>query len=348
MNSEKPIKIAELKGKFVVVYFFSYGGINIQSVIDQCRELQEKFPQELVVIGIHTGKALNTDDLNGKVAEALMTYRIHHPVAIDHQLQTLKSFHVDCWPSAVLFAPDGKVLFRKTGEQDLFYMFNKLILKNLPRYEGMMNKTIVQFQPPSQNSLANAVSETAAAASSELPEKVLSPNLMGNTILDQNINQTIDVTVMNETVLPELKPQVDSQEVKFEHEQKQTPLDPDKFTGEKVYINREYSQEIGQIQLNFQITEDAKLLGEQKSYLRVYTEKREILAEGIIKEFNTHIDLNQEVASSKLYVEAMLYYCTKGQKAICRIKSMLFVIPLAIYDKQEDIRIDQSIDGESL
>lgn len=348
LNSKKPLKVSEFKGKFVVVYFWSYAGLNIQAVVDQCRELEERYRQELVVIGVHTGKSLDTDDLNGKVAEALTSYRIHHPVAVDNQLETLKAFHVDRWPSAVLFAPDGKVLFRKTGERDLFYLFNKLIIKNLPLYESSLDKRIFQFQSPDKVPVESAAKINVVEAAADLPEKVLTPTLLGNISLDNSINQTVNAQIVKEPSAIEIIPPEDLQDILFEEEQRKIPISPKKFTGEKVYINREYSRKIGQVEFKFRIENDGELLGDQKSYVRIYTEGHEVLAEATIKELNTEIGLNRTIDSGKLHVEAVLYYCTKGQKAICRIKSLLFVLPLTDFDKTENIVIEHEIAGKSL
>ena len=183
LNSNRPLKVSDLKGKFVLVYFWNYGGVNVQSMVDQTRELQEKYPHELVVISLHTGKALNDDELNRHVVDAIGTYRIIYPVAIDNQLQALKAFHFDRWPAAVLFAPDGSLLFRKTGERDFYYFYSKIIAKNLPRFLASLDKRIIVFQS-TENNAASSSPESVNAPSADLPEKVLSPNLMGNVILD--------------------------------------------------------------------------------------------------------------------------------------------------------------------
>jgi thiol-disulfide isomerase/thioredoxin len=348
LNSQSPLKVSGFKGKFVVVYFWNYGGVSIQSVVDQCRELQEKYANELVVISVHTGKALDSDDLNGKVAEALAAYRIQIPVAIDNQLQTLQLFHTERWPSAVLFSPDGKVLFRKTGDQDLFYLFNKLIARNLPRFESTLDKHILNFQNSEPKVIEPAEEKAANLTVSTSSEKFPVNELINSVLDDKSLNDTVKSQKPDAAEPVEIKPKTDIPDVLFEKQMREVLVDPKKFKGEKIYIGREYSHKVGQVKLSFRLPDDGKLLGEQQSYVRVYTEERDIVSEGVISDLDTELNISQDINSKKMYIEVVLYFCTKGQKAICRIKSMLFVIPLADFDKTENILLEQEISGESL
>ena len=344
LNSDRPIKISDLKGKFVLVYFWNYGVFNIQSVADQYRELQEKYPRELVIVSVHSGKALNEDDLNKRVVDAMRIYRMSYPVAVDNQLQTLKAFRFDRCPAAVLFSPDGSVLMSKTGERDLFYLFSKVIAKNLPRYQKSLDQNIIVFQS-SENKSAGPSSEMKPAPLADLADKVLASKLMGNVILDKSENNDAgeDVSkeqpaaVSNETITGELS---------------QSPMtfnfDMKKFVGEKILVDREYSQNIGAITLNFRLPDHAHLLGAVKSYARIFTDDHTLLAQGLITGLQTNIVLDKEILSERLNIEVMLHYCTEGNNAICRIKGILFIVPLAQYSKQENIVIEHEIATESL
>lgn len=343
LNSNRPVKVNDLKGKFVLVYFWSYGGVNIQSMADQCRELQEKYPHELVVISVHTGKALNDDELNRQVANAVTTYRITYPVVIDNELQALKSFHLDRWPSAVLFAPDGSLLFRKTGERDLYYFYSKIIAKNLSRFQASLDKKIIVFQSP-ENNAVDFPSGSVRAPLTDLSQKVLSPNLMGNVILDDPIAQAManEAVVLNEQVVLSSEVVEKKIEEDFLTAQNAFTFDFKNFAGEKISLGREYSQKIGTINLKFRLPEQAKLLGD-KSYVKVFTDSQKLLAQGVIREPDEHIVLNQEIPDGRLNVEVTLYYCTKTNHAICRIKSILFAVPLASHPNQEDILIEHEL-----
>lgn len=324
INSERPVKISDLKGKFVLVYFWSYGSRDIQSIVDQCRELQEKYPDELVVISVHTGKALNDDDLNRRVVDAVGAYRISYPVAIDNQLAALNAFHLDVWPSVVLFGPDGSVLFRKTGERDLFHFMSKLIEKNRSRFETLLDRKNVQFQPSPDD-----VEIVPAQVNTPQPAKEVNavPDGLLNAQTNPVVNEAVETTVKTDPI--------EGGSIFV--------FDLKKFTGENIPVNREYSQNVGTIDLKFRLPDGAKILGEDKSYVRVFSANQKLLAYGIMAEPRVSIPLNKEILDSPLHIEAMLYYCTTTDRSLCRIKGMLFTVPLAPYKKQENILIEHDI-----
>ncbi|WP_165244266.1 thioredoxin-like domain-containing protein [Paludisphaera soli] len=104
-----PIDLASLKGKVVLLDFWTYCCINCHHILPDLEKLEQKYKNELVVIGIHSGKfdaERNTENIRRKVAE----YRIKHPVANDADMVIWERFGVNSWPTRVLIDPDGKVV----------------------------------------------------------------------------------------------------------------------------------------------------------------------------------------------------------------------------------------------
>jgi hypothetical protein len=292
---------------------------------------------------VHTGKALSDDELNRHVVRAITTYRIAYPVAIDNELRTLKSFRFDRWPAAVLFAPDGSLLFRKTGERDLYYFYSKLIAKNLPRFQASLDTRILLFQSPEKISSVDSFPGSAEASSADLSQKVLAPQLMGNIILDHAAEAVMnEVVVLNEQAVVSHETVEKKIEEDLPAAQNAFTFDAKSFVGEKILVNREYSQKIGTIDLKFRLPEDGKLLGD-KSYVKAFTDEKKLLAQGVMREPEAHILLNQEIAGDRINLEVTLYYCTKANHSICRIKSILFAVPLAAHQNQENILIEHEL-----
>ncbi|OJW20330.1 MAG: hypothetical protein BGO49_04950 [Planctomycetales bacterium 71-10] len=108
MNSG-PITLESLKGKVVLLDFWTYCCINCHHILPDLAKLEAKYKNELVVIGVHSGKfdaERNTENIRRKVAE----YRIKHPVVNDAEMEIWTRFDVHSWPSRVLIDPEGNVV----------------------------------------------------------------------------------------------------------------------------------------------------------------------------------------------------------------------------------------------
>ncbi len=104
-----PIDLESLKGKVVLLDFWTYCCINCHHILPDLARLEAKYKNELVVIGVHSGKfdaERNTENIRRKVAE----YRIKHPVVNDAEMEIWTRFDVHSWPSRVLIDPEGRVV----------------------------------------------------------------------------------------------------------------------------------------------------------------------------------------------------------------------------------------------
>ena len=82
LNSERPISIRQLRGKIVLLDFWTYCCINCMHIIPQLKKLEKKYPAELVVIGVHTAK-FTTEKETDNIRQAILRYEIEHPVVND-------------------------------------------------------------------------------------------------------------------------------------------------------------------------------------------------------------------------------------------------------------------------
>src|SRR6185503_7961756 len=81
-NTDKPIRLEELKGKIVLLDFWTFCCINCMHVIPDLIRLEKKYPKELVVIGVHSAKFANEKDSDA-IRQAILRYDIEHPVVND-------------------------------------------------------------------------------------------------------------------------------------------------------------------------------------------------------------------------------------------------------------------------
>jgi thiol-disulfide isomerase/thioredoxin/sugar lactone lactonase YvrE len=114
-NTKQSISKADLKGKFVLFDFWTYCCINCMHILPELKKLEQRYPKELVVIGVHSAK-FETEKDRENIIQAMLRYEVEHLVVNDNQHQLWEFYGVDMWPTLLLVDPEGKVVSRTTGE----------------------------------------------------------------------------------------------------------------------------------------------------------------------------------------------------------------------------------------
>jgi len=115
LNTDKPLSLAALKGKVVLLDFWTYGCINCMHIIPDLKRLEKKYPNELVVIGVHSAKFENEKDTEN-IRRIILRYEIEHPIVNDADFNIWRAYAVDAWPTRYLIDPAGYVIGRLSGE----------------------------------------------------------------------------------------------------------------------------------------------------------------------------------------------------------------------------------------
>jgi thiol-disulfide isomerase/thioredoxin len=115
LNTDKPLSLAALKGKVVLLDFWTYGCINCIHIIPDLKKLEKKYPNELVVIGVHSAKFENEKDTDN-IRQIILRYEIEHPIVNDADFKIWKSYAVNAWPTRYLIDPAGYIIGRVSGE----------------------------------------------------------------------------------------------------------------------------------------------------------------------------------------------------------------------------------------
>jgi DNA-binding beta-propeller fold protein YncE len=118
LNVAEPIRMARLRGKVVLLDFWTYGCINCLHVLQDLKVLEERFPDELVVIGVHSPKFPN-EKIAENLKRVLVRYEIEHPVANDADHQIWRRYGVQAWPTRVIVDPSGNLVGTAMGEGNL-------------------------------------------------------------------------------------------------------------------------------------------------------------------------------------------------------------------------------------
>jgi len=109
------LTLADLRGRVVVLDFWTFCCVNCLHVLDELRPLEEKYADSLVIIGVHSPKFEHEADPDA-LAAAVERYSVHHPVLDDPELVTWQAYTARAWPTLVVVDPEGYIVASMSGE----------------------------------------------------------------------------------------------------------------------------------------------------------------------------------------------------------------------------------------
>jgi thiol-disulfide isomerase/thioredoxin len=109
------LALADLRGKLVLLDFWTTGCVNCLHVTEELRALERRYADVLVVVGVHSPKFPH-ERAHDVVRAAVARHRIEHPVLDDPQLITWDAYGVRAWPTLVLVDATGRVALTVAGE----------------------------------------------------------------------------------------------------------------------------------------------------------------------------------------------------------------------------------------
>jgi len=145
LNTGGPISMQDLRGKIVLLDFWTFCCINCMHVLPDLKFLEKKYSQEIVVIGVHSAKFDNEKE-TGNIRKAILRYEIEHPIVNDANMILWRKFQVRSWPSLVLIDPEGQYCGYVSGEGNRELL--DTVVQNLITYhqrKGTLDKSPVTF-----------------------------------------------------------------------------------------------------------------------------------------------------------------------------------------------------------
>jgi thiol-disulfide isomerase/thioredoxin len=144
----RDLTLADLRGKVVLLDFWTFCCVNCLHVLDELRPLEEKYADVLVTIGVHSPKFVHEADHDAVLA-AVERYGVHHPVLDDPDLTTWSQYAVRAWPTLTVIDPEGYVVAQHSGEGHA-HALDTLVAELVAEHEarGTLHRGDGPYVPP--------------------------------------------------------------------------------------------------------------------------------------------------------------------------------------------------------
>ncbi len=195
INTARPIKLDQLKGKFVLLDFWTLGCINCMHIIPELKKIEAAWPDNLVVIGVHSAKF--QEEKNTKIiTQAVLRYGVQHPVINDSDFSVWKSFGIQAWPSLVLIDPEGYAVWGHNGEVT-FEQLNSLLKPALAYYRkmGLLDEKPLVFEPESKRAAGTPLSFPGKVLADEAGNRLFIADSGHNRIVIARLDGTLLDTI---------------------------------------------------------------------------------------------------------------------------------------------------------
>ncbi|MBW4628651.1 MAG: redoxin domain-containing protein [Brasilonema octagenarum HA4186-MV1] len=141
LNVDKPLSLRELRGRVVILDFWTYCCINCLHILPTLKYLEQKYKDRLTVIGVHSAKFDNEKETEN-IRQAILRYDIEHPVLVDSGFRVWQEYAVRAWPTLMIIDPQGYVISYVSGEGDR-KVLDELIQKLVSQHQ---EKGTINFQ----------------------------------------------------------------------------------------------------------------------------------------------------------------------------------------------------------
>jgi len=145
LNVARPVDLADLRGKVVLLDFWTYGCINCIHIIPELKLLEQQYADELVIIGVHSAKFSNEGDTEN-IRSVVARYDIEHPVVNDKDFIVWELWGARAWPTLVLIDPDGNIVGGHSGE-GIYAIFQPVIDSLVEEFDaaGRLDRTPLEL-----------------------------------------------------------------------------------------------------------------------------------------------------------------------------------------------------------
>ncbi len=132
INSE-PLKLNELRGRVVLIEFWTFGCINCRNTLPLVKSWADRYREKgLTVIGVHSPE-FDEERKVENLRREVISLGIHYAVVTDNDYQTWSAYHVEAWPTTFLLDEQGRIRWMHVGEggyDEAERLIQKLLAEN--------------------------------------------------------------------------------------------------------------------------------------------------------------------------------------------------------------------------
>jgi thiol-disulfide isomerase/thioredoxin len=149
VNTDRPLSLRDLRGKVVLLDFWTYGCINCYHILPGLDKLKREFGDALVIIGVQSAKFPSSGKVQN-IRQAVLRWGIKHPVVNDKNFKIWKEYGIRAWPTLVLIDPTGKIVGKLAGE-GIYKPMHQYISGVIKTFEnkGKINRKPLNLTPES-------------------------------------------------------------------------------------------------------------------------------------------------------------------------------------------------------
>jgi DNA-binding beta-propeller fold protein YncE len=146
LNTAGPLRLKDLRGKIVLLDFWTLCCINCIHTLPDLAKLEKKYANQLMVIGVHSAKFENEKD-SESIRKAILRYEISHPVVNDGDMKIWQAYGANSWPTLILIDPEGYFVAGGQGE-GLYEALDEAIAKLIKthRDKKTLNEKPLRFE----------------------------------------------------------------------------------------------------------------------------------------------------------------------------------------------------------
>lgn len=193
LNTDRPLTLRQLRGKIVLLDFWTYCCINCMHILPDLKRLEEKFPDVLVVVGVHSAKFTNEGETE-QIRRAILRYEIEHAVVNDRDFKIWRTYGVSAWPTTVLIDPQGNIAGMRPGE-GVFAAWNGIIAEMAAEFAacGVLDRTALALKLEKFSQPESLLSFPGKVLADEASDRLF--------ISDSNHNRIVVASLQNGRVL---------------------------------------------------------------------------------------------------------------------------------------------------
>ncbi|MEX2391390.1 MAG: thioredoxin-like domain-containing protein [Dehalococcoidia bacterium] len=185
-NVREPLTMEGLRGKVVLLDFWTLGCVNCQHIVPDLERLEDEFGDALAVIGVHSGK-YEREHEDDSIREAVLRLGLQHAVVNDPDFAIWNLYGANAWPTVVVVDPAGGIVGGHSGE-GVYPVVQPEIERLLDEFNGSIDETPIPLDLEAQPVSTAFLSFPGAVLVDEASERLFIADSGNNRVLVSDLD----------------------------------------------------------------------------------------------------------------------------------------------------------------